>query len=131
MKTKTRPDYLCASCAKVIMLNGGERCRACLETTVAVTVNRATLVEQLAAAFTRELANQLTKQQWLTVCRRNRVETDPGVCHSHDYCDANMVMDAAFRSLGLDPFGGGDTMPDAMVDLWNDAWDRAKRTTLR
>lgn len=31
------------------------------------------------------------------VVKRNRAETALGVCHSHDFCDANMVI------RGMDP----------------------------
>ncbi len=57
--------------------------------------------------------------------RQNHEEASRGVCHSHDYVDANMVMFAA---------GGGDAgafaseedFSDEQVALWNAAWDMAK-----
>jgi hypothetical protein len=54
---------------------------------------------QLAEAFVAVLREWLTPEQFDEVCRRNAVQTDRLVCHSHDFCDANMAMYAAFQSL--------------------------------
>lgn len=43
-----------------------------------------------------------------------------------DFCDANMIMDAAFKSLGVDPLPDLEKgMSQAICDRWNAAWDRA------
>ncbi|HKX36993.1 MAG TPA: hypothetical protein VJM79_10075 [Rhizorhapis sp.] len=60
----------------------------------------------------------------------NNAKEKPGskVCHSHDWCDANMAMDAALRSFGLGSLMTGDwvTNNQDMTDLWNKAWELAK-----
>ena len=48
------------------------------------------------------------------VGRRNAVETEQGVCHTHDFCDANEVMLDAGHSLGL--FNEGLPESDAARD---------------
>lgn len=67
--------------------------------------------------------------------RRNAAETHSAVCHSHDFCDANLVMDAAFKavtgaSIGEREEAGNGGMTDAEIELWSDAWHIAKRDSL-
>jgi len=69
-------------------------------------------VKILAKEFSRLLVKQLGKAKVQKVNRLNLEETDSGVCHSHDFCDANMVMAAAIRRSGLMD----------KPQLWNDAW---------
>lgn len=88
-------------------------------------------VEALAEAFVRLLRMNLGQDVYDTVVDLNSRELNPDVCHSGDFCDSNMVMDAAFGELGVDPSSYGrededDGMPQEVCDLWNNAWDRAK-----
>jgi hypothetical protein len=60
------------------------------------------------------------------VIARNRAELSPDVCHSHDFCDANMAMleaVAAFKDVAQD-----EVDIDASLPLMNEAWDIAKAT---
>lgn len=78
--------------------------------------------EQVAAKFSEILRGWLTPEQMEQVVERNRAEKSPGVCHSHDFCDANMAMLGAFEALGVpDP----DVDDPAVLKLWSDAWDIA------
>lgn len=90
------------------------------------------LIHAIALMFGRELRDALNPEQMDEVLARNAVETDSQICHSHDFCDANMVMLAAFEKLG---FTEDDVIPDhsrwprvmeAMCGLWSAAWDEAK-----
>ena len=87
-------------------------------------------VEQLAVAFVAQLRKDITPEEFAEVVRKQKDEPLEGICYSHDYCDANMTMDAAFKSFGVDPLEYGYTDEDGMsqevCDLWNAAWDRAK-----
>lgn len=84
----------------------------------------ATLV---AHAFVRQLLADIGEADFKEVLRKQREEPIEGVCHSHDYCDANMTMDAAMASVGVVALPEDeDGMSDAVVDLWNAAWDHAK-----
>jgi hypothetical protein len=74
----------------------------------------------LAREFSRVLRATLDAHEVAEVIARNRIETSPSVCHSHDFCDANMVMLAAFEAHGLDATDG-----DTNIALWNAAWDLA------
>ncbi len=61
------------------------------------------------------------------VRKRNAAEKDRGICHSHDFVDANMAMSEAFEELfGREPDTSG---PD--TDIWNAAWDLAKSREFR
>lgn len=84
----------------------------------------ATLV---AHAFVRQLLADIGEADFKEVLRKQREEPIEGVCHSHDYCDANMTMDAAMASVGVVALPEDeDGMSDAVVGLWNAAWDHAK-----
>lgn len=53
--------------------------------------------ERLACAFARGLIQELTPAQWRAMRLVNRINAD-FVCASHDHCDANMVMLAAWEA---------------------------------
>lgn len=84
---------------------------------------------KLAVAFCGILAAWLTDDEMAEVVARNKAEQNPGVCHSHDFCDANMAM----LEAGVTVFGreivdleGGPLGDHAGVELWNEAWSIAK-----
>jgi hypothetical protein len=85
--------------------------------------------EVLAERFVTHMRESLTRAQLAEVDARNAVESDPGICHSHDFCDANVVMLAAWEDVGLkfddDLAGEGDLNPKGAA-LWNEAWDLAR-----
>lgn len=87
-------------------------------------------VEALAEAFVKQLRETLGDEDYAKVVALNAAELNPDVCASGDFCDSNMVMDAAFKEFGVDPLEYGYTEEDGMsqevCDLWNSAWDRGK-----
>lgn len=87
-------------------------------------------VEALAEAFIKQLRETLGDEDYAKVVALNAAELNPDVCASGDFCDSNMVMDAAFKTFGIDPLEYGYTEEDGMsqevCDLWNSAWDRGK-----
>ncbi len=86
-------------------------------------------VAALAKEFCRILSETLSAEQVAQVLMRNAEEANPSICHSHDFCDANMVMQAALDSFGVDPMSSGEdgkAMSDEIAVLWADAWDMAK-----
>jgi hypothetical protein len=81
------------------------------------------LIDKLAKAFTAQLIEDVG-ENIDDVRELNRHETDGQICHSHDFCDANMTMYAAF----LDLFGRVmDLTSQEDMDLVNAAWDKAKQ----
>lgn len=54
---------------------------------------------QVARAFSKVLRNWLTPEEMTQVIAANKAERNPNICHTHDYCDANMAMCAAFEKV--------------------------------
>ena len=82
------------------------------------------LTRRIASEFKDCMAETLQSEELQAIDAENRkrsVET----CASHDYCDANMVMNEAFERLELEVFGE-DKMSEETAVLWNDAWSLAK-----
>ena len=80
--------------------------------------------EQVAAKFSEILRGWLTPEQMEQVVERNRAEKSPGVCHSHDFCDANMFLYDVFMKYGMNPVEEGGM--DRWGDLWDRSWNMAK-----
>lgn len=91
-------------------------------------------MEPLARVFSDELRKEIGVENLAEAVRRNAGEVSGGVCHSHDFCDANMVMDAAWKSV----FGREVRMPgdaeaghctheqvDEDLRRWEAAWNLA------
>jgi len=70
----------------------------------------------IAARFVSLLRAMLTPQQFAEMQNLNAV-ADAGICHSHDYCDANMVMAAAFAQIV-----GRESNLESDNSLWSAAW---------
>jgi hypothetical protein len=68
---------------------------------------------ELAKEFSAELRRTLTADEMDEVNRLNADEANPGVCHSHDFCDANQVM---LDVLGFAVFDASQN------DLISQAW---------
>ena len=94
--------------------------------------------QDLAFAFARLLREELSETDMGEVIARNAAETHPNVCHSHDFCDANMVMLAAWQELtGRTMIMLGDreeltaeesAAQDKEIAAWNAAWQIAKES---
>jgi hypothetical protein len=82
-------------------------------------------VQKLAAEFCLELRRTLGDDGVARAVAANRLETHPGVCHSHDECDANMAMDAAMTTLGIEH--ENLAQDEELCVLWNAAWNLAKK----
>ena len=89
-----------------------------------VNVEQAVLI---AEEFGRELGEYLTAKEKAAVIIRNSGQTDRGakysVCHSHDFCDANMAMDAAYKKVMKKQINAND---ESQLVYWNTAWNIAK-----
>lgn len=78
----------------------------------------------LANKFSMILRSWLSEEEMQEVIKRNKSETNRSVCHSHDFCDANMAMQEALESFGLTV--SADSDEDAA--LWNGAWNLAQKS---
>lgn len=79
--------------------------------------------QQLATEFGNVLRQWLPPEEVHDVNTRNMSEPDSSVCHSHDFCDANMAMTQAWQNLTGAEF---DPMNDADSATFNAAWRIAK-----
>lgn len=76
----------------------------------------------VAHAFASLLGEALTDAQWKEMLERNRDEKQSGICHSHDYLDANEVMSSAVQLLGFKIYDDKGEMLDSTLAIWNAAW---------
>lgn len=81
---------------------------------------------QLATLFATKLQAEIGADNYAKMIELNAV-AEPGVCHSHDFCDANMVMHEAYTEvMGFEP----DFDNDEWIDTFNAAWDAFRADTL-
>lgn len=88
----------------------------------------------LARAFGRIVQEELTPDEFSEVVRRNRAEPDgSGICHTHDFVDANMLMLEAWQEIvGDDPaFLRNPDNAEGQYSLlaWNEAWSLASASS--
>lgn len=96
-------------------------------------------VQAVAATFIRNLENLLGGKMEEMRERQREEPEGSSVCHSHDYCDANVVMsEAVMEVYGTDPFeehNTPDQQPtefyDPLCAVWEAAWTAAKRADYR
>lgn len=77
----------------------------------------------LGAAFIWVLQDWLTIPEWDEMLKLNATAA-PSVCHSHDFCDANMAMLEAYADILGIP-ADDVVLSDSVQSLFNDAWDWA------
>lgn len=86
-------------------------------------------IQNLAMEFSSVLREWLSEEEMLMVLARNARENDPLICHSHDFCDANMAMDEAARNLGFkEIYDHGESEEEVVraCVFWSAAWAKAK-----
>jgi hypothetical protein len=85
-------------------------------------------IEVLACDLSHRLAEELSPQEWREMRLRNRI-VQAGVCASHDFLDANMVMLAAWQATrppGIVGNGNADALGNDLAHA-NAAWEVATR----
>lgn len=63
------------------------------------------------------------------VILRNRTQQRSNICHTHDFCDANMVLHAVFLRYDMDVAEEGGF--NLWGGLWNETWNLAKANEFR
>jgi len=83
------------------------------------------MVNNLAVKFCDVIHEWLTDDELELVVARNdaRVDKNDGVCHTNDFCDANMAMDEAWNRMFQNDI---DLSSDDDCTIWNAAWDLAQ-----
>lgn len=80
-------------------------------------------IQLIAAEFSRRLRQHLTSEKMSAVISRNQSEPNSNICHTHDDCDANAFMAAAFEQVSGRPLDLHSDSDDFVV--WA-AWETAK-----
>jgi len=87
--------------------------------------------EALAEAFREVIAEWLSPEDRKEIDRRNRMPeyAAAGACATHDFCDANVAMAAAWERLTGKEFLHGTTEAEDEQEMrvWGEAWDLAVR----
>ena len=86
-------------------------------------------MEKLAREFSKIIGEWLTADQLADLLILNMTSQDKSICHTHDFCDANMAMLGACENLGITCFidlDENDPAREESLDLINGAWDLAK-----
>ncbi|MDN7869816.1 hypothetical protein QZM26_10355 [Burkholderia multivorans] len=76
---------------------------------------------EMAQSFSKKLVDNHRAEQIIDIIISNRHEDNVGVCHSHDYFDANMLMLEVFEENNL------SIEDESNHALWNEVWDLAKK----
>jgi hypothetical protein len=66
----------------------------------------------------------LSGSDYSEMCRLNAAEDNPNICHSHDFCDANVLMAEAMSEFDLPELS--EESGNDFIAFWNAAWDYAK-----
>ena len=84
------------------------------------------LHEKIAKFFAAGVLKYIGPKKMAEVVERNKTY-GAGVCASHDFCDANVFMEAAMKKGGFDSDDWRDFAAlNDWSDLWGAAWDVAK-----
>jgi hypothetical protein len=81
-------------------------------------------IDSLAREFSQSLKSALSSEEMKELVQKNHAETTQGICHSHDYCDANMVLHEVFMKHGMDIADEGGR--ERWGEMWDAAWSLAK-----
>ena len=85
--------------------------------------------DKLAKLFSKILIEELGEEKMRETIARNKATNNVMICHSHDFCDANMVMLEAWCKLNPPNTVDGECdgfFVDDTYDLVNIAWHEAK-----
>lgn len=80
--------------------------------------------QELAHKFSQLLWNDLQDMNTGVnlmdeVVKRNKAETDPIICHTHDFCDSNQTMLDAMESFGMEFDIHDEKQHRLIVEAWN------------
>ena len=86
-------------------------------------------LDSLAMEFCDALRATLTPEQMEQVAALNSAATSSAVCHSHDFCDANLVLYEVFMRHSMDPVS--EEGMERHGALWDQVWNLAKSREFR
>jgi hypothetical protein len=79
--------------------------------------------KKLSEKFNEIVNKEFSVEQLAEINAKNKTAEYISCCATHDYCDANMLMDEAFTSvIGREI----DLQNENDCQLWSNAWDLSK-----
>jgi len=96
-----------------------------MKDTYDVSFMPSTRIDIIADRFSELLAERIGNDNLRNVVDKNNMVENLGCCASHDYCDANVIMDKAVKYVGLNMRVNSDLGCYVM----NNAWDTAKQSS--
>lgn len=88
-----------------------------------MSTNKQPTAPQLAREFSNALIQWLGVRKIDKINALNKAESNPSICHTHDFCDANQAMIDALAEFGVEL----DTQSAEQTALVSNAWAIAKR----
>lgn len=79
--------------------------------------------EKIANDFIDVLNEWLTDEELRDIVQKNRAEENDNICHTHDYCDANIAMIEAMEKNGFEY----DCYNEKYMKTFFEAWEIAKK----
>ena len=83
--------------------------------------------QDLSELFVENVRDFTSPNEWKLMDERNESDPNDSICHSHDFCDANVAMIEAFKTLGVDEDLVCGQNEEVMA-LWDEAWGIAKES---
>lgn len=82
-------------------------------------------ITRTAWNFAAKIAEVHTEEEFKAIVEANAAETDPSICHSHDFCDANELMMIAYCEVFAITEEEFDMTEEIMNNI-NEAWAIAR-----
>ena len=80
-------------------------------------------VAAVADSFSSIIRSWTSSADLAAIILANMEDADSGICHTHDFFDANEAMMGAFEQCGLNPHS---MISHTSLSLWGAAWTIAK-----
>lgn len=121
---RIRIDFVLADLRNKISLATSRECQE-LQTIFEDLAYNITTIDKVARKFAELMKAEIGIGKLKLVNEQDEDNTS-NTCATHDFCDANMVMhEAMLHVTNIDASDEGTT--DETRELWNEAWDHAKR----
>lgn len=89
------------------------------------TTSEAPTHENVARKFSELLLAELGRETLLKIVHENMSEENPEICHSHDFCDANEVMNDALEWFDFELYSDSGLNQET-EKVFSAAWKIAK-----
>jgi hypothetical protein len=91
------------------------------------TSDESELIEKVARLFSKKIKEELTPEEFQQALEDNRNEESEGICHTHDYIDANEAMAEALEEIMGEGYCDDIPANQKKVLFWNSVWHLAHK----